>query len=170
MLYRKSEQKASEVQLNPLGIMYYWGLDNWYLVAQENDQSPTIKTYAVDRILAIEEQGETFLQPPGFDLQDWYKYAWGVYRSGKPKKVVIRFRNYYSTIQRVKAELSVRKTCVLREDDEGLIMEDMVDGIGEMAVWVRSFGQGAEVIEPPELREVVIADLEQMLENYGGRY
>ena len=107
VLYRKSEEKTSEVKLNPLGIMYYWGLDNWYLVAEENDQDPTIKTYAVDRILAIEEQGETFLQPPGFDLQDWYKHAWGVYRSGKPQKVVIRFRNYYSTIQRVKAELSV---------------------------------------------------------------
>lgn len=168
VLYRKSDQKASEVQLNPLGIMYYWGLDNWYLVAQENDQDPTIKTYAVDRILAIKERSETFLQPRGFDLQDWYKYAWGVYRSGKPKKVVIRFRNYYSTIQRVKEELSVRKTCVWREDDEGLIMEDLVDGIGEMAVWVRSFGQGAEVIEPLELREAVIADLEQILENYGG--
>ena len=170
VLYRKREEKVSEVQLNPLGIIYYWGLDNWYIVAQVNDQNPTIKTYAVDKILAIEEQDGTFLQPPGFDLQDWYKYAWGVYRSGNPKKVVIRFHNYFSTIQRVKAELSARKTCVWREDDEGLIMEDMVDGIGEMAVWVRSFGQGAEVIEPPELCAAVIADLERMLENCGGRY
>ena len=47
-------------------------------------------------------------------------------------------------------------------------MEDSVDGIGEMAVWVRSFGQGAEVLEPLELLEAVIADLEQMLQNYGG--
>ena len=168
ILYRKSEQKTSEVRLNPLGIMYYWGLDNWYLVAEENDQDPTIKTYAVDRILAIEERGETFLHLPDFNLQDWYKYAWGVYRSGNPIKVVIRFHNYYSTIKRVKAELSARKTCVWREDDEGLIMEDLVDGIGEVAVWVRSFGQGVEVIEPLELRAAVIADLEQMLKNYGG--
>lgn len=168
ILYRKNGDKVSEVELNPLGIMYYWGLDNWYLAAQVNDQDPTIKTYAVDRILAIKELGETFLQPPDFELQDWYKYTWGVYRSGKPIKVVIRFHNYYSTIDRVKAELSVRKTCRLREDEEGLIMEDLVDGLGEAAVWLRSFGQGAEVLEPPELRAAVIKDLEQMLENYGG--
>jgi Predicted transcriptional regulator len=168
ILYRKSSEQAYEVKLNPLGIMYCWGLDNWYLVAQENGQAPTIKTYAVERILAIEELSETFSQSPDFDLKDWYKYAWGVYRNGKPIHVVIRFYNYYTTISRVKAELSVRKTCLLREDDEGLIMEDMVDGIPEIAVWLRSFGQGAEVIEPSELRAAMITDLEQMLENYGG--
>lgn len=168
ILYRKGQDKVSEVELNPLGIMYYWGLDNWYLAAQDNDQDPTVKTYAVDRILAIKELGGTFFQPPGFDLQDWYKYTWGVYRSGKPIKVVLRFHNYYSTLERVKAELSVRETCVWREDEEELIMEDMVDGLGEVAVWLRSFGQGAEVLEPSELRAAVISDLEQILENYGG--
>lgn len=168
LLYRKSAEQVCEVDLNPLGIMYYWGLDNWYLVAQENSQSPTIKTYAVEKILSIEELSETFNQPTGFDLRDWYKYAWGVYRNGKPVKVVIRFHNYFSTIPRVKEELQARETCILHEDDRGLIMVDMVDGIAEIAVWLRSFGQGVEVIEPPELRAAVITDLERMLENYGG--
>lgn len=168
ILYRKNEDEVSELELNPLGIMYHWGLDNWYLAAQDNGQEGNIKTYVVDKILAIKEIGGIFSRPPGFDLEEWYKYSWGVYRGGKPVKVVIRFHNYYSTIKRVKAELSFRKTCVLREDDEGMIMEDMVDGLGELAVWLRSFGQGVEVLEPHELREAVIKDLEQMLENYGG--
>ncbi|AFQ43157.1 WYL domain-containing protein [Desulfosporosinus meridiei] len=168
ILYRKNEGEVSELELNPLGIMYHWGLDNWYLAAQDNGQEGYIKTYAVDKILTIKELGGNFSRPTGFDLGEWYKYSWGVYRSGKPAKVVIRFHNYYSTIIRVKAELSFRETCVLREDDDGMIMEDMVDGLGELAVWLRSFGQGAEVLEPLELREAVIKDLEQMIENYGG--
>ncbi|MDP4127459.1 MAG: WYL domain-containing transcriptional regulator [Bacillota bacterium] len=168
ILYRKNEGEVSELELNPLGIMYHWGLDNWYLAAQDNGQEGNIKTYAVDKILTIKEIGGNFSRSPGFNLEEWYKYSWGVYRSGKPAKVVIRFHNYYSTIKRVKEELSFRETCVLREDDEGMIMEDMVDGLGEMAVWLRGFGQGAEVLEPLQLREAVIKDLEQMRENYGG--
>ncbi|SDI49906.1 WYL domain-containing protein [Desulfosporosinus hippei] len=168
ILYRKKEGEVSELELNPLGIMYHWGLDNWYLAAQDNGQEGNIKTYAVDKILTIKELGGNFSRPMGFDLVEWYKYSWGVYRSGKPAKVVIRFHNYYSTINRVKAELSFRETCVLREDNDGMIMEDMVDGLGELAVWLRSFGQGAEVLEPLELREAVIKDLEQIIENYGG--
>lgn len=169
LLYRKSEEPAYEVKVKPLGIIYYWALDNWYLVAQVIDADQTIKTYAVDRILAIEELSGTFTQPPGFNLEDWYRYTWGVYRRGNPIKVVIRFHNYYATLQRVQEELTGRNTCSLRADGDGLIMEDRVDGLAEMAVWLRTFGQGAEVIEPLELRAAVIADLEQMLANYGGQ-
>jgi len=168
LLYRKSEEPASQIHVNPLGIMYYWALDNWYLVAQGIDADQTIKTYAVDRILAVEEVSQTFAMPNGFNLDEWYKYAWGVYRSGNPIKVVIRFHNYYSTLQRVQEELAGRNTCTWRADGDGLIMEDMVDGLAEIAVWLRSFGQGVEVIGPIELRATVIADLEQMLANYGG--
>jgi predicted DNA-binding transcriptional regulator YafY len=167
LLYRRDEEAAYEVKVNPLGILYYWALDNWYLVAvDEIDQ--TIKTYSLDRILSVEETGKTLVLPNGFDLENWFKYAWGVYRSGSPVKVKIRFRNYYTTIQRVKDELIYRETCSLQEDGDDLIMVDTVDGLSEIAVWLRSFGQGAEVVEPLELREAVITDLEQILSNYGG--
>jgi Predicted transcriptional regulator len=168
LLYRKEEDTAAnEVNVNPLGILYYWALDNWYLAAL-NEKDQTIKTYAVDRILAVGETGETFAKPDGFELENWFKHVWGVYRSGNPVKVKIRFHNYYTTVQRVKDELASRKTCSLQEDGDDLIMEDTVDGLSEIAVWLRSFGQGVEVIEPLELRETVINDLEQILANYGG--
>ncbi len=180
LLYRKDEGRAAyEVDVNPLGILYYWALDNWYLVARD-EKEQIIKTYAVDRILAVGESGDsddpgntgpaggTCMLPDGFNLENWFKYAWGVFRSGNPVKVKIRFHNYYTTVQRVKDELAARRTCSLQEDSDGLIIEDTVDGLSEIAVWLRSFGQGAEVIEPPELRETVINDLEQILANYGG--
>lgn len=168
ILYRKNSEQAQEAKLNPLGIMYYWPLDNWYLVAQDCNDKQYVKTYAVERILTIDELQETFSYPAGFNMEDWFKSTWGVYRSGKPVKVVIRFHPYYSTITRAKAELGSRIICRLTEDDKGLLMEAEVDGLAEMAVWLRSFGQGAEVLEPPELREAVVQDLKQMLENYGG--
>lgn len=168
VVYRKNDDKAQEVQLNPLGIMYYWSLDNWYLVAEDCDEGHKVKTYAVDRILTLEELSKTFNYPTDFSLEDWFRYTWGVYRSGNPVKVVIRFHPYYSTIARVKAELCSRTTCRLTEDECGLLMEDEVDGLAELAVWLRSFGQGAEVLAPPELRKAVVQDLQLMLNNYGG--
>jgi predicted DNA-binding transcriptional regulator YafY len=169
LIYRRKEEAAHEVRVNPLGIVYYWALDNWYLVAQESRDRQQIKTYSIDRILLLESTGENFSFPPEFKLEDWYKYSWGVFRQENPVKVKIRFYNYYSTIQRVKEELSSRETCVFREEDGDLIMEDWVDGIAEIAVWLRAFGPGAEVVEPEELREAVRHDFETMLETYGGR-
>jgi predicted DNA-binding transcriptional regulator YafY len=80
ILYRRNEEAAYEVQVNPLGIVYYWALDNWYLVAQidsieNSDNSQQIKTYLTDRILFIEPSGESFVYPDGFSLENWFKYS-----------------------------------------------------------------------------------------------
>ncbi|KLU59848.1 hypothetical protein CEB3_c39820 [Peptococcaceae bacterium CEB3] len=168
LLYRRSREAAHEVRVNPLGIVYYWALDNWYLVAQEDKSPQVIKTYSVDRILLLEATDVEFSSPEGFRLEDWYKFSWGVFRRGSPVKVKIRFYNYYATIQRVNEELANRETCSLREENDCLIVEDRVDGFAELAVWVRGFGPGAEVMEPKELRDLVIDDLEKTLDVYGG--
>jgi len=167
ILYRKEEEPARQLRLNPLGIVYYWVLDNWYLIAQdEGDQR--IKTYLVNRILDVTRLPEPFPPVEGFDLKTWYQYAWGVYRDQSPVPVIIRFYDHYSTLNRVRAELAKRETCTLTEDKDGLLMKDLVEGLDELAVWLRGFGAGAEVIEPPSLREKVTKEFTRLLQMYGG--
>ncbi|WP_407313069.1 WYL domain-containing protein [Desulfosporosinus sp. SB140] len=167
ILYRKEGEPARELQLNPLGIVYYWVLDNWYLVAQD-EQDQTIKTYQINRILDVIRLGETFCPVEGFDLQTWYKYAWGVYRDNHPKQVKIRFYDHFSTLNRVRMELGKRQTCTLTEDRGSLLMTDQVEGLDELAVWLRGFGAGAEVLEPVELRQKMKDQFTQLLHLYGG--
>ncbi|AET66406.1 putative transcriptional regulator [Desulfosporosinus orientis DSM 765] len=167
ILYRKDEGAARQIRLNPLGIVYYWVLDNWYLIAQD-EQDQKIKTYLVNRIIDITKSDKLFPPIEGFDLKTWYQNAWGVYRDEKPVLVKIRFRDYYSTINRVKTELASRKTCTLMEDRDGLLMLDRVEGLEELAVWLRGFGAGAEVLEPLVLREKVFEEYRQLLRMYGG--
>lgn len=167
ILYRKAEEPARQLSLNPLGIVYYWVLDNWYLIAQdEGDQK--IKTYLVNRILDVTLLPEPFSPVAGFALKNWYQYSWGVYRNHLPVPVIIRFYDYYSTLKRVRAELNKRETCTLIEDKDGLLMKDQVEGLDELAVWLRGFGAGAEVIEPRALREKVTEEFTQLLQIYGG--
>jgi len=167
ILYRKEEEPARQLKVNPLGIVYYWVLDNWYLIAQdERDQK--IKTYLVNRILDVTALSEPFSPVEGFDLKTWYQYSWGIYRDLCPVPVIIRFYDHYSTLNRVRAELANRETCTLTEYEEGLLMKDQVEGLDELAVWLRGFGAGAEVIEPPELRDKVTEEFTRLLHMYGG--
>lgn len=167
LLYRKGEEPARQLRLNPLGLVYYWVLDNWYLIAQD-ECDLNIKTYSVDRIIDVLRLNEPYTPVEGFELKTWYQYAWGVFRNQNPVPVTIRFYNYYSTLQRVQAELAQRKTCTLTEDENGLLMCDRVEGLDELAVWLRGFGAGAEVLEPKELRDKVKGEFEQLLHLYGG--
>jgi predicted DNA-binding transcriptional regulator YafY len=167
ILYRKEKGPAREVELNPLGIVYYWVLDNWYLVAQdENDQ--TIKTYQINRILDVVKLEEMFPPVEKFELKKWYQYTWGIYRDHNPQPVKIRFYDHFSTINRVKMELGKRKTCTLIEEQGSLLMIDQVEGLDELAVWLRGFGEEAEVLEPLELREKLKDQFTQLLQMYGG--
>jgi len=167
ILYRKEEEPARQIRLNPLGIVYYWVLDNWYLIAQDG-RDQRIKTYLVNRILDVTRLPEPFFPVEGFDLKTWYQYAWGVYRDQFPVSVIIRFYDHYSTLNRVRAELAKRETCTLTEDKGGLLMKDQVEGLDELAVWLRGFGAEAEVIEPPALREKVTEEFTRLLQMYGG--
>lgn len=164
IFYRRlGEETAQEVQVHPLGIVYYWVLDKWYLAAETKKG---MRTYVVDQILHLEPEDEYFESIPGFDLKAYYGSSWGIYRCAVPTEVKIRFYRTYSTIQRVREELQGRVSCYIEEDEEGIILTDRVDGIEEIAVWLRAFGSSAQVLAPPELREKMRQEWAKMLELY----
>lgn len=72
ILYRKEESPAKEYRLKPLGVVYYWALDKWYLVA---DYEGEVRTFAVDNILHMEFEEEIFPRIEGFNLQEYFKYS-----------------------------------------------------------------------------------------------
>lgn len=78
----------------------------------------------------------------------------------------IRFYPYHSTLQRVKDELKFRDTCTISEDEDGILVSDCVDGLQELAVWLRGFGPGAEVLCPEALRKLVQNEWEEMAQHY----
>ena len=166
VLYRKENLPAKEYRLNPLGTVYYWVLDKWYLVAEYREE---IRTFAVDQILHVDFNKEQFISPQGFNLKEYLKFSWGMYHSGSPVQVKIRFYDNHSIVQRVKEELGFRETCVIAEDSRGIIIIDEVDGLQELAVWLRGFGPHAEVIYPEALRELVRTEWTEMEKLYQRR-
>ncbi|AHF06405.1 helix-turn-helix transcriptional regulator [Desulfitobacterium metallireducens] len=165
ILYRREgEETVQEVRVYPLGIVYYWVLDKWYLATKTKNG---MRTYVIDQILHLDQEEEHFEGNSDFDLKTYYGSSWGIYRCATPTEVKIRFYRTYSTLQRVREELQGRVSCQLEEDEEGLILTDRVDGIAEIAVWLRGFGSSAQVLEPPELRERMREEWARMYELYG---
>lgn len=164
LLYRRENEPARELTVNPLGIVYYWALDSWYLIAVDGE---IVKTYAVDRILAAEKTRRKFTPPNDFALEEWYKLPWGIYKDNKPVAVKIRFYDYHTTLKRVRDELKdLRSECRISEDEQGIIVEDTVEGLEDLAVWLRGFGPGVEVIEPMQLRDKVKEELLEVFDLY----
>jgi predicted DNA-binding transcriptional regulator YafY len=164
ILYRRErEETAQEVRVHPLGIVYYWVLDKWYLTAETKKG---MRTYIIDQILHVDIDEERFKSKSDFSLKGYYGSSWGIYRCDTPTKVKIRFYRRYATLQRVREELQGRVSSYIEEDEAGFILTDHVDGIEEIAVWLRGFGSSAQVLEPQELREKMCEEWSKTLKLY----
>jgi predicted DNA-binding transcriptional regulator YafY len=147
---RTGTQSARD--LDPYRVWYRSG--GLYVIGHDH-QSEEIRTFAVDRILSIEVSEKHFAIPEHFDFEAIVASAFGVI-SEPPVPLRIRFEKAWRTHV---LEHSWHPTQKIAELDDGRIELSMeVGGSAELRNWVLSFGAGAEVLEPPALREEIIAE------------
>jgi predicted DNA-binding transcriptional regulator YafY len=157
--YRRG-QDASEVRrkLEPLGLVVQGG--TWYLVASAGRGEPRI--YRISRIADVEALDETFDAPEGFDLETFW--------SGRKEEFHMTRPGY-----RVRLRARGHALRALRGGQWwDAVVEELEDADGWATVTVSvetkwtardrmlALGAGAEVLEPPELRQMVVDALAGM--------
>lgn len=138
---------------DPYRVWYRSG--GLYVVGHDH-QSGEIRTFAIDRILAISSTSQPFEVDRTFDFELFIESAFGVI-SETPVLVRIRFNASWRTHVLEHNWHPSQKTAELEDGGVELTME--VGGSAELRNWVMSFGAGAEVFEPAALRDDVIAEL-----------
>jgi predicted DNA-binding transcriptional regulator YafY len=161
MRYRTGRTgQTSTRDLDPYRVWYRSG--GLYVVGLDH-RSGEIRTFAVDRIGALEPTGGRFRVREGFDFDAYIGGSFGVVAE-PALRVRIRFEG--PTANYVE-ERSWHPSQELARDSRGrleLAME--VGGSTELRAWILSFGAGAEVLEPESLRAEVTGDLQAALARY----
>jgi predicted DNA-binding transcriptional regulator YafY len=161
MRYRTGRTgQTSTRDLDPYRVWYRSG--GLYVVGLDH-RSGEIRTFAVDRIGALEPTGGRFRVREGFDFDAYIGGSFGVVAE-PALRVRIRFEgptaNYVEERSWHPSQELARDSCGRLE----LAME--VGGSTELRAWILSFGAGAEVLEPESLRAEVAGDLEAALARY----
>ncbi|KLU65412.1 hypothetical protein DEAC_c25490 [Desulfosporosinus acididurans] len=154
--------KGRSITVDPLGIVYYSRLRKWYFVARQGD---TIKNYNLNNIIEVSETDQAYTYPEGFSLKTWFGPRWGV-EYGELIRVKVRFLNRSQTLAKVRKDVAHRKSKLTPMDDGSLIFEDMIIGVNEFINWILGFGSAAEILEPNELRKLILDQICKTLENY----
>ena len=136
------------------GALYVIGLDH---------RSTEIRTFSVDRIQAIEGTQKNFVVVESFDFDAYTASSFGVV-ADPAVPVRIRFTTEWASYVDEREWHASQST--RRLPDGRLELEMEVGATRELANWILSFGGGAEVVEPPSLREEVKASLKAGLDNY----
>jgi predicted DNA-binding transcriptional regulator YafY len=158
----KDERGEIGTLLSPYRLLF--NRRSWYVIGRSSLHRE-IRTFNIGRILAAEMLTSRFTIPERFSLDRYLRNAWSLIRErGKTKDVVIRFQK--KVAQNV-AEVQWHKTQKLVWNaDETLDYHVTVDGMLEISWWILGYGEEAEVLEPPELRELIFSKIQAMQQVY----
>jgi len=158
----RSTEPVTHYDIHPLAIV--WHKHALYLIAHSCDHA-AIRTFKVDRISAVEVQKLQFTRPANFDPGDLLAGSFGIFEGdGSRQNVCICFSR---EVARVVAERTHHASQRLKPQSDGaLLAEFELSSLEEVSSWVLSFGPHATVLEPPALREQVVAALKASMENY----
>ncbi|GAA0351581.1 YafY family transcriptional regulator [Actinoallomurus spadix] len=152
--------------VDPLGLVLKAG--SWYLVGRSEGGE---RTYRVDRILALQPLEEEFERPADFDLGEFWRSYLARFRDAMFNgEAVVRFSPAGLRILRHLVTPEVIRAAQRNAgppDEEGWVRTVIpIESVRHAHTELLKFGAEAEVLEPPELRELVIASARAMLDRY----
>lgn len=152
--------KQSQRTVHPYGLRHVE--ETLYLIGY-CDLRRAMRTFAVDRIRAVEVTEEGFELPDTVDLQAFLQDSFGIFQ-GPPVTVEIRFlESVAGYIRERNWHPSQRLT---EQIDGSLIFRARVAGIEEISHWVLRWGDGAQVLAPAALRRLVARHASRMAAYY----
>jgi predicted DNA-binding transcriptional regulator YafY len=143
-----------------------WYRSGGLYVVGHDHKSGELRTFAVDRIRAIDTTSRRFAVRDDFDFERYIGGSFGVIAEPATRVRILfepRWADYV-------AERTWHPSQKLEPRPRGRVELSMeVGGTAELRQWILSFGGGAVVLEPETLRDAVADELAAALARYRER-
>ena len=136
-----------------------------YLIGWDETRD-ALRTFKIERIRDVALTPRTFEPPEAGSLETALRAAWDIIADQPPTKVVLRFAPSVAT--RVLETTWHPTQRVERAADGSLVWRATVAGTIEIRLWILSWGDEVEVLEPAALRKDVASTHRRAAELHGG--
>ncbi len=147
--YSFSRNKVTAREVDPYKLVYKDGF--WYLVAFCH-QRDKVLIFRVDRIHRLAITSKHFTLPDDFDYEEYMGSAWQMERG---EEFCFKVRFFGDAARFVKETHFHPSQKISQEQGGTLLFKARASGMRSVLRWVLPFGTEAEVLEPPELREMI---------------
>jgi len=165
--YEPAGGEARHARVRPYFLEPDAASHNVYLIGFD-ETVDAMRTYKVERIGSSTLTADRYEIPPDFDPDTWLAHSWGIWSSDTTDTADVRLRFDASVANRVRESVWHRSQRLIELPDGGVEMGLTVAGIVEIRPWILSWGDGVEVLEPPELREAVAGAVRRAAARYPG--
>ncbi len=153
---------TSSRTIQPLHLMHYMG--SWHLIAWCATRR-ALRDFALARIRAIASSDDIITVPADLpDIKDYTRQNFGIMQGGTTSRVVLRFSPQISPWIKEQSWHPEQKSATA--PDGALRLEFPVADFRELVKNVLSHGAGVQVIEPPELKNLVQKEIDKMAKLY----
>jgi predicted DNA-binding transcriptional regulator YafY len=154
--------KRTDPVLHPLGIIQRG--PRVYLFAMKNDESDE-RMYALDRISAAECLPIASRSKPSFDLDLCINDGRADFASGEILQFKAEVRGYIEQLL-YDCPLNCTQNLIPVEDGEGSLLTVEIPSSGQLLRWVLAGGENLTVLEPENLRVLVVGQAQKVLHHY----
>ena len=160
LAYSRSGSEVALYEIDPYTLVLAKG--GLYLLAHAHNRG-AMRLFAVERIVGLTVTRQRFEMPDAFRPEDCFSDAFGLV-TDQPMQLKVRFD---STVAHMVRERVWREgQIVLTEADGSVLLSFEAAGSLEILAWVLSYGQHAELLEPPELRKELKRHIKGLRELY----
>ena len=162
--YRKYLSEGEDVRvIRPYALKEFE--KRWYVVAYSLERK-ALRVYALDRITALERNGESFKMPAGFHVDDVFEASFGIYLPEGEPPVLVKLRATLREAAYLQdLPLHPSQHLVKREGDHCIFALRVIPN-PDFVMELLRHGNRLEVLEPASLRQTVEAELKQALALY----
>lgn len=155
-----SRGKRTRHRVSPYAVIFR--KHAWYVIGHSETRGRVL-TLRINRIHHLSISHSPYTIPDDFSVQKYLEKSWDV-MLGVETRVVIKFAHRIAPLIR---EVRWHPTQKLHTMPDGALrFEVTVAGLREIAWWIMTWGDEAEVLEPKELRERARETAEKMVEVY----
>jgi proteasome accessory factor B len=153
----RTSEALRRLEVDPYGVALR--KHAWYLVAYSLAHRE-VRKFRISRIGAVESTPLHFTVPRDFSLERFFEGSWYVF-GGEPQDICIRFSHKVARL--IRERMPHPGQTFQTFSDGTLFYRARVRNLDEVAWWLVQYGAEAVVIQPPALREKVIALAEGVL-------
>lgn len=154
-------QPSRGVTIEPYFLRIFRQL--WYVTGR-NTTDGKVKTYALDRISKLHINADKFTPPPDANPADYFRDSFGIIETrAKAKTVKLKVEAWRAKYFRALPLHASQKEMI---SDKFSIFTYRMRITPDLVSEILSFGASVTVLSPPELRTMVINDLNNAIANY----
>ena len=158
--YSFSSQEYKSLLVHPYALALR--KNAWYLIAYSEKHQKTLQL-RVFRIQQMKVNNKPYYQQENFDLKAFFTQHWSVFQ-GKAEEIVLKFDP--KTAQLIQ-ELEWHSSETIEVNDDQSINYSLQAPINpELISWILGWGGGCTILSPDHLRDTLIQETQNILNNY----